>query len=131
MCFLAGMELSFGQKLTMVREACDLTQTEVAKRSGIAQGRISDWEKGKGRIFADQAKALADAMGVSADTILDLSEDTGVSLPRGDLERELWKVVRTIGPENAYRLLTGRVFKIVGVRERLVDAGDESEPAVE
>lgn len=51
-----------GYNLTKARNACDMYQNDLAKKCGIAQGDISDIERGKANPTFKTLKRLADAM---------------------------------------------------------------------
>lgn len=55
------------QKIARWISKTGVTQTELARRSGIAQNKISDIVKGKAKATAHQSVPLAKAMGVSLD----------------------------------------------------------------
>ncbi len=54
-----------GQKIKNLRTAADLTQDELAQRSGLTDGFISQVERGKTSISIDSLKMLLDALNVS------------------------------------------------------------------
>lgn len=51
----------------------DWTQADLARKSGLSQGRISDWLAGKRRPNPDSCDKLADVFGVDVDTVLSLA----------------------------------------------------------
>lgn len=53
-----------GIRLRAHRQSQSLTQKELAQRSGMSQGRISEMEKGKQGIGVRQAKKLAGVLGM-------------------------------------------------------------------
>lgn len=54
--------MTFGQKIYFLRTKRGLTQTELAKLTGLSQGRIAQYEKGNtapaGKALIDLSKAL-------------------------------------------------------------------------
>ncbi|MDQ4128173.1 MAG: helix-turn-helix domain-containing protein, partial [Actinomycetota bacterium] len=68
-----GQDVSFGARLRMLREAAELTQEELAERSGLTRKAISVLERGeRKRPYPHTVRSLADA--------LDLSERDRASL---------------------------------------------------
>ena len=60
----------FGERLAQARESAGLTQLQLADQLGTTQRVITYWERGSVALRADQLKALADALGVTADFLL-------------------------------------------------------------
>jgi len=63
--------------LARLRKAKGLTQVALAKKIGIIQGLISDYELDKLRLHAEMLMRFALALGVSADEILGLKPTEG------------------------------------------------------
>lgn len=59
-----------GQRLRELREQMGLTQTEVAKKLGVAQSIYQRFEKGIYECTYEQFKMLCDIFDVSADFLL-------------------------------------------------------------
>jgi len=68
---------TIGQRLARLRKAKGLTQVALAKKIGIIQGLISDYELDKLRLHAEMLMRFALALGVSADEILGLKPTEG------------------------------------------------------
>lgn len=60
----------FGEEIKQIRIARGLTQTEVAKGTGLPQNTISWIESNKGIPNINQCKILADYYGVSIDELI-------------------------------------------------------------
>ena len=58
------LKLTPGQSLRIVREFQELSQNELAKRSGLPQSTISGMESGRINIGVERAKVLARALKV-------------------------------------------------------------------
>ncbi len=58
------VKLTPGRSLRIVRELQELTQSELARRTGIAQSAISAFESGAQEMGIKRVKVLADALGV-------------------------------------------------------------------
>jgi transcriptional regulator with XRE-family HTH domain len=58
------VKLTPGRSLQIVRELQELTQSELARRTGISQSAISAFESGSQEIGLKRVKVLADALGV-------------------------------------------------------------------
>jgi transcriptional regulator with XRE-family HTH domain len=56
------IDVSVGESVRIIRELQELSQVELAKRTGIAQGTISAIERDKVRLGVERAKVLARAL---------------------------------------------------------------------
>lgn len=65
------------ERIKELRKEQNLTQVQLAKRSGFTQGAITDWEKGKKLPSADAIIAICKAFDVSADYLLGLEDEHG------------------------------------------------------
>jgi transcriptional regulator with XRE-family HTH domain len=61
---------TLGQRLARIRKQCGYTQVELAKKIGIIQSLISDYETDRLRLTAEMAVRFALALGVSTDELL-------------------------------------------------------------
>lgn len=59
-----------GASLTAIRERSGLTQSDLARSTGVSQGRISELESGSLNVRPATAKALADALAVPVAALL-------------------------------------------------------------
>lgn len=80
---------SFGSRLARLRKERGFTQTELAKKVGMTQALISDYELDKLRPYADVAARFAVALGVSSDELLGIvpAESNGIVKNRRFLRR--------------------------------------------
>lgn len=51
-----------------------LTQTEFARLTGVKQGQVSEWLKGKAKPGYDNLKSICVNLGISGDFILGISD---------------------------------------------------------
>jgi transcriptional regulator with XRE-family HTH domain len=58
---------TFGEKLVELRKAADLTQVELAAKSGVPIGTVRDYEQEARDPLLSNAQRLATALGVSLD----------------------------------------------------------------
>jgi transcriptional regulator with XRE-family HTH domain len=79
---------SIGERITAIRRQRGLTQSELADRLGIARVLVSDYERGKVRLYGDMLGKLAVALDVSTDELLGFSNNERVA------ERPSLKVVK-------------------------------------
>jgi len=63
---------TIGERLARLRKERGYTQRELAERIGIIHSLVSDYEKGKLRLYDKMVTRFAMALEVSADTILGL-----------------------------------------------------------
>jgi transcriptional regulator with XRE-family HTH domain len=59
-----------GERIAVVRKAHGMTQAQLAKRIGVIQSLISDYESGRRRLYAEMLIRLAHALHVSVDELL-------------------------------------------------------------
>jgi transcriptional regulator with XRE-family HTH domain len=64
------LELTPAEMLRILREKNELTQSELAERTGLTQSTISNLENGRTRLGAERAKALARALRVHPAVLL-------------------------------------------------------------
>jgi transcriptional regulator with XRE-family HTH domain len=61
---------TLGQRLARIRKERGFTQNEVAKRTGLTQVLVSDYERERLRLTAEMAVRFVEALGISADELL-------------------------------------------------------------
>lgn len=86
---------SLAKNLRAFRRRADLTQTELATRSGVKQNAISSWEKGKAVPTVRSLVRIANGLGCSVDDLL-----AGVD-PEYD-ERRSSQLLHTIEPVSEF-----------------------------
>lgn len=64
-----------GSSIARFRKSKGLTQAELADKIGISRLLLSDYERGKVRVYADVIAKIADALSISADDILSLKKN--------------------------------------------------------
>lgn len=64
------MELSFGEKVRLLREEHEMNQTELGSAVGMTQRKVSYLENGKYEPSLEDIKALCRYFNVSADYLL-------------------------------------------------------------
>lgn len=64
-----------GERITTARNSKDISQKELAKKLGIGQTRLSNWEVGETPAPVEFIPDLSKMLGVSADYLLGLSQD--------------------------------------------------------
>lgn len=74
-------KLTPGRALQIARELQDLTQSELARRTGIAQSAISAFESGAQEMGLKRVRVLADALGVHPAVIAFPDYEPSASLP--------------------------------------------------
>ena len=76
-----------GEKLKNIREARGLSRSQLAASTGIGMSTIGAYERGRGGPDTEGLTKICRALNVSADYLLDLTEEEGaVSLPDVKLE---------------------------------------------
>ena len=69
-----GMELTFGEKLKLLREEQELNQTELGKRLNMTQRKLSYLERGRYEPSLQDIKVICSYFQVSADYLLGFSK---------------------------------------------------------
>lgn len=100
--------MDFGDKLEMLVKRRKLSQAKLGEIVGVSQQRISHVRHGKADFTAPQVKAVAEALGVSIDYLMDDSQDEPPVFPVAERERMILDVARTMGLDRAWRLLVER-----------------------
>lgn len=67
--------MQLNEKIFQCRKRCGLSQQELAERLGVSRQAVSKWELGTALPELDKLKLLADTFGVSADWLLDETQD--------------------------------------------------------
>lgn len=70
-----GMELTFGEKIRLLREEKELNQTELGKAVNMTQRKISYLERDKYEPSMEDIKALCQYFNISADYLLGFSSN--------------------------------------------------------
>ena len=78
-----------GQRIKTARKNQGLTQKELAERAGTATGTLQQYELGKRQPRADQLRAIASALGVTVDYLLDVKPTRAASLDDAEREKRL------------------------------------------
>jgi transcriptional regulator with XRE-family HTH domain len=74
------------ERLLLRRRQLGLSQQELAERCGFPYQVISGLERGRQSIYAERLKILAQALGVSTDFLLGLSDQEDEASPESELE---------------------------------------------
>lgn len=103
--------MNMGEKITLLRRRRNLSQADLASRTGMAQTRISGIESGKSRGFGDQIKSIADALEVPVEYLLD---DTWQTISDEEIEKgiRVLRMVRELGPDESYDRLILKPIKV-------------------
>lgn len=104
----------FGERLAAAREQAGLTQAQLADKLGTTQGAVTHWERMPVSLRPEQLAALADALGVSTDFLLDRpnAKPPAPKTPPGKLRQVF---------EKAYLLPRHQQNKIVEFVETYID----------
>jgi transcriptional regulator with XRE-family HTH domain len=78
------MSENFGDRLRATRELRGLSQTDLAKRTGLQPSAVSHFETGNRAPSFDNLKRLADALSVSIDYLLGRSATPDVATPAAE-----------------------------------------------
>ena len=75
-----------GQRIRRFRQAQEITAQELAKRSAVSAGYLSEVERGLSAVSVDKLKQIAEGLGVGVDALLgeapgDLADQGVVQIP--------------------------------------------------
>lgn len=56
--------------IKLIRKTMGITQEELAKRIGVTQGTVAQWEKGLTHPAFDKLPKVADVLGVTVDELI-------------------------------------------------------------
>ena len=69
------MVFKLGERIKNIREQRKISQKELAKKIGVSNSRLSNWELGINRPDVDSLALICKALGISADILLDINTD--------------------------------------------------------
>ena len=69
------MVFKIGERIKNIREQRNISQKELAKKIGVSNSRLSNWELGINRPDVDSLALICNALGISADILLDINTD--------------------------------------------------------
>lgn len=99
------MKYEIGKRIRKYRQERGMSQKVLAKKIGVSNGRVSNWEQGLNRPDADMLAELCYALEVSPSVLL------GVKLADEDLTDIEWKIIRAYREkrdlQKAVRILLG------------------------
>jgi transcriptional regulator with XRE-family HTH domain len=78
------MSSTFSQRLAAARELRQLTQSQLAEKSGFAPSAINHFEQGRRSPSFDNLRRLANALNVTTDYLLGRTDDPNLCGPEAD-----------------------------------------------
>jgi transcriptional regulator with XRE-family HTH domain len=108
-----------GERIARLRRDRGLTQVELAEKIGIIQPVLSDYERGRLRLYAEMVARFGVALDVSADELLGLKSRRR-DRSRDDPEtRRIWKIFQLVAglPEKDRRAVVRLVHSLVSAKE--------------
>ena len=90
-----SIEALLGRRVREMRKSAGLTQAGLAERAGLAFETISRLERGKAKPTIGLLAKIADALGVSAASLIEVDEDAVA----GDLAPDLKKLVKLLSTQ--------------------------------
>jgi transcriptional regulator with XRE-family HTH domain len=89
-----------GEQLRKIREFRGLTLSELAKRSGVGQSTLSQWESGKHKPRFEQLKKVLDALGITHEQLYEDFDDVFIkeALEKYETSARDIEVVLTANP---------------------------------
>lgn len=83
-----NVSYEIGNRIRKYRKKLGINQKELAKRIGVSNGRVSNWEQGLNRPDADMLAELCHALNVSPSSLL------GVKLTKDELSDTEWEIIQ-------------------------------------
>jgi len=84
--------MNIGKELKKARKSANLTQKQVAEKTGIKNTTISNWENGISRPDVDTVAILCKLYNVNPNTIYGWPEGTDDEPVMYEYEKEIWTV---------------------------------------
>jgi transcriptional regulator with XRE-family HTH domain len=97
--------MRLGEKITKLKKAKNLSQTDLAERTGISRDAISKYERGDAVPSVEYAKRIADALEVSLDYLVNEDDKQEV------LDNEVVKRVREV--QKLPQLEKEKIFSVI------------------
>lgn len=113
-------------RIREVRKQAGIKQIDLCARLGVSQGALSGWENGKYEPGSSGWLRLSEALGVSVDYLMGVSEEKK-EMPTPDSEGER-NVVRMAGRDGSYivrRLSDEQYAAFKAILDQLPDASDD------
>ena len=101
--------MTFGEKLKKARLEAGYTQEELASKLTISRAAVAKWESDRGMPDVSNLKALAEALNVSVDFLLDDGEPIDLSVTKKPID------LRKYGDQGKLSRL-----KKLGIKERII-----------
>lgn len=116
--------MTTGQKITVARDRLGWKQKDLALAAGVHQTQVGKWEKDEVKIFASQLFAVAKALGVSCDYLLDPELNEPPLVPVGEKQRLVWKIAEDLGWDVAYEAFLSAARVTIGTPLPTVHRGE-------
>lgn len=71
-----GNRIAFGHRVRALRQACGLSQEQLAEQAGLHRTYVSSLERGQRNVGLDNIMALARALGVPPAYLFDFDDTT-------------------------------------------------------
>jgi transcriptional regulator with XRE-family HTH domain len=97
----------YGESLKRQRENNNLTQSQLARDTGLKQSMISWWEAGNGLPNIDFCVRLADYYNISLDELVDRDYTSNASVSKFTLSNEEMEIIKN------YRMLSPDLKKMI------------------
>ncbi len=89
--------MNFAEKLKKARKAARLSQSALAERAGISLRTLQNYEMGKRYPSSIEITLrLAGALGIPAEKLLSVGEESIISAPTADAKAQLQELVRAV-----------------------------------
>lgn len=100
-----GLGESLPERLRRLRKAAGLTQQDVADAVGVAVGTVNKWEQGKQGLRGDNLTAVARALKVRLETLVEPTENVPRETSANDDLEALFQELANASPSERRRLL--------------------------
>lgn len=90
------IDIAIGFNIRRYRTARDMSQSKLGSKIGVTFQQIQKYEKGKNAIPSTRLAALAVALNISLETLLDVKGVNGTVLPPLDLSMQSMKMLHKL-----------------------------------
>ena len=118
------VDILVGQSIRAARIAAGLSQADLGKACGISFQQVHKYEKGANRVGSSRLMQIAEVLGVSANTLLPVSQKHAVTLKPTILQdrvgMDIVKAWDTLSPE--HRIAIRDLIEAIVSRKRSLPA---------
>ncbi len=96
---------NFAERLRTIRKNTNMTQVDVAKKTGLSQSNINTWERGRSLPLPEGLIKLADCFGCSVDYILGRESEDSIIIVNDKQKSEIEELYEKLDRQNKIMVL--------------------------